>query len=505
MIDMRVITGCIGHETNTFSNVISDLSRFKEMGIAEGDEFFKVYRGTRSIGGAFIEVSEAKGYELIPTVWNNVFAWGLVTDDALEYMLDKLLSGIKSAGKIDGVLLQLHGAMVTESHEDAEAYILQKIRALVGESMPIIATLDLHANLTKDTVDAANILVGYDTYPHVDPYERGLEAAELMFRMLKKEINPVAAFRKPPLMTSPQVQKTSYYPMKSVYDLAHKIEEDGRVLNVTVLPGYPFADISCQGMNIIVTTNGDRALAEEKAQQIADYAWSIRRHFLADVVPVDIAVKRAIEAKEGPIILADQADNPGGGAPCDGTAILQELIRQKAKNVVICVIRDPEAVENAIKAGVGNKVTMKIGGKTDKLHGEPVTVTGYVKLVSDGTFVRKSIMGRGLVTKLGRTVVLDVDGIEIMLTERREQPTDLEQYRAFGIEPTDKKIIVVKSAVHYRAVHEPIAKEIIEVDGPGIHGTRLAGFNYKHVPRPIFPIDLEMIGISELRKSISEI
>jgi len=504
-MNMRVITGCIGHETNTFSNVISDLSRFREMGIIEGEEFFKVYRGTRSIGGAFIEISEARGFELIPTVWNKVFAWGLVTDEALDYMLDKMLAGIKSAGKIDGVLLQLHGAMVTESHEDAEAYILQKIRALVSKSMPVIATLDLHGNLTKDTVDAADILVGYDTYPHIDPYERGLEAAELMFRMLKREIKPVAAFRKPPLMTSPQVQKTSYHPMKSVYDLAHKIEEDERILNVTILPGFPFADISCQGMNIIVTTNGDRGLAEEKAQQITDYVWGIRRQFIADVVPVDIAVKRAIEAKEGPIILADQADNPGGGAPADGTVILQELIRQKAKNVVVCVMRDPEAVEKAIRAGVGNKVTMKIGGKTDKLHGEPVEVTGYVKLISDGKFVVKSIMGRGLVTDLGRTIVFDVDGIEIMLTEHRVQPTDLEQYRAFGIEPTEKKIIVVKSAVHYRAVHEPIAKEIIEVDGPGIHGTRLAGFKYKRVPRPIFPLDAEMLGISELRKSISEI
>jgi microcystin degradation protein MlrC len=173
--------------------------------------------------------------------------------------------------------------------------------------------------------------------------------------------------------------------------------------------------------------------------------------------------------------------------------------------VVVCVLRDPEAVAEAIEAGIGNTVTMMVGGKTDDIHGEPVEVTGYVKLISDGKYLRKSIMGRGLVTNLGRTVVLDVDGIEIMLTEVRVQPTDLEQYRAFGIEPTEKKIILVKSAVHFRAAHEPIAKEIIEVDGPGIHGTRLSGFPYKNIKRPIFPLDLETIGISELRKSISEI
>lgn len=502
---MRIITGCIGHETNTFSNVISDLDKFKEMGITEGEDFFKVFPGTRSIGGAFIEIAEKRGFELVPTLWNNTFAWGLVTDEALDYMLDKMLEGIRAAGNFDGVLMQLHGAMVSETHPDAEAYILGKIRALVGKDIPIIATLDLHANLSKRTSELADILVGYDTYPHVDPYERGLEAAELMYRLLNKEIKPTVAHEKPPMLTSPQAQKTSYFPMKLAYDLAHEIEEDERVLNVTILPGYPFSDIEYAGMDIIVTTDNDKEFAEEKAKQISDYIWNMRRHFLADVLPVDEAVKRAIAAKEGPLILADQADNPGGGAPADGTAILQELLKQKAKNVVICLIRDPEAVAEAIDAGVGNTVTMMVGGKTDDIHGEPVEVTGYIKLISDGKFVRKSVMGRGLITNLGRTVVLDVDGIEIMLTEIRVQPTDLEQYRAFGIEPTEKKIIVVKSAVHFRAVHEPIAKEIIEVDGPGIHGTRLSGFPYKNIKRPIFPLDPEKIGISELRKSISEI
>lgn len=505
MIRLKIITGCIGHETNTFSNIISDLERFREMGIIEGGEFFDVYSNTRSIGGAFIEVAERNGFELVPTVWNKVFAWGLVTDEALDYMLNRLLEGIKASADVDGVLLQLHGAMVSESHPDAEAYILKRIRGLVGGDVPIVSTLDLHANLSRETVETADVLVGYDTYPHVDPYERGLEAAELIFRMLRGEIQPVAAHEKPPLLISPQKQKTSYWPMKSVYDMAHKIEEDENVVNVSVLPGYPFSDIECAGMDIIVTTDSDKKLAEEKARMISDYTWSIRRHFLAEVVPVREAVKHAIEAEEGPIVLADQADNPGGGAPADGTAILRELIRQKASNAVICIIRDPEAVAKAIEAGVGNTVTMKVGGKTDGFHGEPVEVTGYVKLLSDGKFVRKSVMGRGLTTNLGRTVVLDVNGIEIIMTEIRVQPTDLQQYRAFGIEPTEKKIIVVKSSVHFRAVHEDIAKEIIEVDGPGIHSTRLAGFNYKNIRRPIFPIDPDMLGISELRKSITEI
>lgn len=501
---MKVITGSIAHETNTFSNVPSDLKRFSEIGLYEGDKFFDVLSGTKTVGGGFIDAASEKGFDLVPTIWNVPFAWGVVTSEAFDYMLGKLLGGIEAEDQIDGVLLQLHGAMVTEKHDDAEGYVLQEVRELVGEDTPIVATLDLHANISQRMVEKADVLVGYDTYPHVDYYERGVEAARLMFSLINGEIQPTAALEKPPMMPSPQKQKTNYFPMKAIMDLAHDIEADKHVLNVTVAAGFPFADIRDAGMDIVVTTQNNLAFAKEKAMQISDFAWSLRLHFLADVVPVKEAVKQAVEAEDGPIVLADQADNPGGGAPCDGTAILKELIRQKAKNVVVCILRDPEAVVKAIEAGVGNKVTMEIGGKMDKLHGDPLRVTGYVKLIADGRFIRKGPMRTGTETNLGRTVVLDVNGIEILLTEIRVQPTDLQQYRAFGIEPTEKKIIVVKSAVHFRAVHEQIAKRIIEVDGPGIHGTRFAAFDYKKIQRPIFPIDPEMLGISELRTSMNE-
>lgn len=419
-------------------------------------------------------------------------------------MLGKMLDGIEKIDHVDGVLMQLHGAMVSEKIGSSEGYILHKIREKVGASVPIVATLDLHANISQLAVDMADILVGYDTYPHVDPYDRGREAGELIWRMLNNEIHPKHALEKPLMMPSPQKQKTSYFPMKAVYDLAHKIEEDKKVLNVTVLPGFPFADIPEAGLGIVVTTDNDEELAHKKAKEISEFCWMNRKHFLADVVPVEDAVRYAINAKEGPIVLVDQADNPGGGAPCDSTVLLRELLKQKASNVVVCPIRDPEAVDIAIKAGVGNTVTMKIGGKTDGFHGEPIEVTGYVKLISDGKFLVTGPMDTGTVTNLGRTVVLKVDDVEILLTEVRVQPTDLQQYRAFGIEPTEKKIIVVKSSVHFRAVHEPIAKEIIEVDTPGIHGTRLAAFGHKKIRRPMFPIDPETLGISELRTSLKE-
>jgi len=275
------------------------------------------------------------------------------------------------------------------------------------------------------------------------------------------------------------------------------------VLNVTVLFGFPFADIHHAGMGLIVTTNNDLTLTQEKAKQIADHAWRIRKSFLADVVPVKEAVREAIAAEEGPVVLADYADNSGGGGPNDGTVILQELLLQKAKNVVVCSFNDPEAVAKAAEAGIGNTVTLKLGGKTDNRHGEPLEVSAYVKLIADGKFFRTGPFRTGTYTNLGRTAVLVVDDIEIITTTIRDQPTDLNHYRAFGVEPTLKKIIMVKSAVHFRAVHELISKKIIEVDAPGIHGTRFRALNYQKLRRPIFPLDPEMLGISELNTSLT--
>jgi len=219
----KVITGSIAHETNTFSTVFSDLEKFRDYGLHDGEQIFQVLTGTKTIGGGFIDIARERGFDLIGTRWNTPFACGTVTDAALNYLLTGVLEGIETADQVDGVLLQLHGAMVSESEPDVEGYVLQEVRKKVGQDIPIIGTLDLHGNLAPRIVEQADILVGYDTYPHVDFYERGIEAAELMDQMLKGEINPTAACEIPPMMPSPQKQKTSYYPAKEIIDLAHKI------------------------------------------------------------------------------------------------------------------------------------------------------------------------------------------------------------------------------------------------------------------------------------------
>jgi microcystin degradation protein MlrC len=243
------------------------------------------------------------------------------------------------------------------------------------------------------------------------------------------------------------------------------------------------------GFSIVVITDNDRELAEKYAQQLSDFAWSVRREFLKPLTPVPEAVKRAMEAKEGPVILADVADNPGGGGSGDGTVVLKTLLDMGARNVGFALIKDPEAVGKAIEVGVGGTVTMMIGGKTDKFHGSPVKITGRVRTITDGAFIHKGPMSTGSKGEVGRSVVLTVNGVELIVSELKMAPNDPEIFRRHGIEPTEKKILVVKSRGHFRAGYEPFAKEIIEVDAPGVASPNLKQFPYKHVRRPIFPLD----------------
>ena len=496
----RIVVGSISHETNTFSSVPTKLADFKAQ---LDNEIVETHKGARTICSAFLKVSEEQGFKVIPTVWAGAQPSGLVESSAFSWLLDNLAARVPSGNRpVDGVLLHLHGAMAAEGCDDVEGRVLEVVRGIVGDSTPIVATLDMHANITETMVSKANVLVGYDTYPHVDGYERGLEAAKIMARILRGEIIPVMAMAKPPMITSPQVQKTSYQPMMDIMKQAHKMEEeDERIVNVTVAAGYPFADFEFTGTSIVVTADKDRELAQNKADELAAYLWRRRRAFLADVTPVQEAIEEALKTSEGPVVLADLADNPGGGAPCDGTVILRALMKTGAVDALVAVIADPESVAKAIEAGVGSNVTLKVGGKTDRLHGDPIEVTGTVKTISDGRFMPTGPMATGLETSIGRTVLLRCVGVDVILSEKPYAPTSLALYRSLGIEPEDKKIIVVKSAVHFRAAHEPIAKRIIEVDAPGIHGARLAAFNYKRIRRPIFPLDAEMLGIAELNKA----
>ena len=499
---MRIVTGTISHETNVLSTIKTDLDEFRKRRLYYGDELFDHFEGTKTPAGGIIEGCNQHDYELIPTVFASATPSGTITKEAFDKLIGDILDGIKEAGNIDAAVLHLHGAGVSEEYPDIEGKVLKEVRNLVG-NRPLVATFDLHANYTKEMIDNADILIGYDTYPHIDGYERGVEAVNLTKKMLEGKLIPTKGFKQPPMLPALQVQFTGKYPMSRLLEEAHSMEEYEGVETVTVAAGFPWSDIPEAGMSFIVTTNNNQETADSLAQKLYDLAWSIRRDFLVSPTPISEALKHVAASTEGPIVMADIGDNPGGGTPEDGTFVLKALIDEGLTGGVLALIWDPHAVEAASKKGIGNNVKLKLGGHTDNLHGEPIHVEARVKLLSDGKFINKGPMGTGSESDMGKTAVLEINGNDVIVTTKRLQPLDLQLYRSLGIEPSEKKFIIVKSSVHYRAAHKPIAKEIIELDTPGLTSPRLAGFDFKNIRRPIFPLDFDMLGITEL-KSLDE-
>jgi len=484
MTDHKVVIGSMAHETNTFSTVKLSIADFDPL---YGDDVSRVLRGTRSGIGGFIDVLEKEDVEMVFTISAHATPAGPVNHADYRRMVDTIIKGVKE-DKVDGVLLALHGAMVAENVPEAEGVLLEEIRKHVGKKTPIIITLDLHGLISDKITDNCDAIYGYDTNPHIDMYERGVEAAETMVRALRGEVKPVVAHKKLRMLPPTINQRTTEGPMVELLKEARRMEKKPGVLNVCIFPAFPYADVQRAGSAVVAVTDGDRKLAQSLCDQLGEKMYGMRQQFLKPLTPIKEAVKRAIDAPEGPIVLADVADNPGGGAPGDGTEILRELMRVKARSVGVAIIKDPEAVAEAIRVGVKGSLRMPIGAKTDTFHGKPVKVEGTVRTITDGRFIHKA-MAVGVPADVGRTAVIDVDGIEIILTERSHAPNDPEIFRRNGIEPTDKKILVLKSRGHFRAAYEPFSKEIIEVDAPGLTSPNLSWFKYVNIPRPIWPFD----------------
>jgi len=488
---MRIATGGISHETNTFADTLTTLEDFERRvpGVLRGPGVIEGLRGTGSCTGAFIAASEKLGFELAPLLWTFAQPSGLVAQEVYDALSAEFITRLEEAMPVDGVLLGLHGAMVTEQIEDAEGDLISRVREVVGPDAPIIATLDLHANITPLMVEAATALFGYDTYPHIDHIERGTEAAQLMVDTIEGRVEPVIGYRQIDMLLPPPKQCTLISPMRDIFALVHAAERRFGVLAITMSGGFPFSDIHDVGASVVVHTAGDADLAQSIADELAEAVWERKDEFSLQLTPVEDAIAYALKAGEGPVIMADGSDNPGGGAPCDGTVMLEALIKADAPRSTVAIIADPEAVEGAFAAGVGSEVTITVGGKTDDRHGKPLELTGYVRLLSDGLYKNKGSMMTGMAVGMGRTAVFVVGGVEVILTSNRIQPFDMQALRCVGIEPTDRLLIGLKSAVHYRADFQPIARAIFEVDTPGVHRPVLTELEFKRVRRPIWPLE----------------
>jgi microcystin degradation protein MlrC len=348
-------------------------------------------------------------------------------------------------------------------------------------------------------VESADALFPYDTYPHIDGYERSLEAIALLKRMLAGEAHPTAALARLPLISATVAEFTGRGLAQEIMRRAFEMEQRPGVINVGVNWGFAYADTPITGMSFVVTTDNDQRLAQEIADDMKAWTWERREGFVPSAMSVEEAIKTAIAEPLGPVVLADVADNPGGGTPCDGTALLWGLLDLGATNAAIGPIADPEVVEIAFNAGIGKEINCELGAKTDDLHGFPIPVIAEVVHLSDGRFTYEGPMRTGHTGWLGRAAVLHVLGrhgnvVEVLVTERRVQALDAGVFRSQGIEPLEKKIVVVKSSVHFRGAFTPLATRIIEVDTPGLLAIDLSRFDFQRLTRPIWPLDAEMRG-----------
>jgi microcystin degradation protein MlrC len=489
----RVLTARFMHETNTFSRVATDMAMIRRREFHLENEIPEAFRGTRSAFGATFEAADKFGWSLVHPVSANPNPSGIVTDDAFEQITGMVLGEIDAKGPINGVLLHLHGAMVSQSHEDAEGEFLARLRRRLGPDVPVVVTLDLHANVTERMANNANALIAYRTYPHIDQYERAWQGAELLERAMKGEVRPRTVIARRPMMYGLDHGRTQRGPMAELIARGEALERSGEALVVSICAGFSRANIHDVGPSVTVTVDGGNAgRGQAIAEEFIDYAWETRGFTTVKLVSVADAVALAKQGRAGdkPLVVADYTDNPGGGGYGDATAFLKGLAEAGVESVAFHAICDPEAVQEGMRAGVGAKTTLTLGGKTDpSMGGGPLSLFGEVVCLTNGRFIAYGPMGGGVERNYGPSMVFRVGGIDIIVITHNGQAVDLAQFTSLGVDPTRYRTVAVKSMQHFRAAFEPIAREVILVDTGALCSEIYTPELFTRVRRPVWPLD----------------
>lgn len=487
---MRIATGGISHETSTFAPTPTTLRDFETgLGFYRGDDILTHFPGTNNCTGGFIAGAKRHGFDLIPLLWTFAYPGGLIAKSDYDTLKAEFLHRLADSLPVDGVLLDLHGAMVVEGIDDGDGDFIAAVRSAVGPGCPIIATFDLHGNHTQQRVDAATALVGFDTYPHVDMAERGEEAADLIVRSIRREVRPVMAFRELPLFWSAACQVTGHPPIDAAFRLVHDVEKRPGILAVTLATGFPWADVPQMGASVIVVADGDQVLATTTADEIGAWVWERRDRWHRRPLTCAEALAAPVPAGTGPILLADMADNTGGGAGGDSTEVLRMFVERDLQDALLLYLVDPDVANQAHAAGAGKRVQVSLGGKSHPLQGAPVPLDAEVVTVSDGKFTYDGPMYAGLAGNLGPSAWLRQRGVNVVVVSARMQPLDQAFARSLGIDCASMRYIAVKSAVHFRSGFEKIAAAIHNIDARAIHTHDFSRLPYQRRRKPMYPID----------------
>ncbi|MBM84351.1 MAG: hypothetical protein CMJ78_27670 [Planctomycetaceae bacterium] len=491
----RVATGGITHETSTFTPVETNLQSFHERQFLRGKHIIDELTGTNTPIGGYIDGATKHDFELIPTLLAAAHTSAPAPRAVFDQLVAELVDGIATAGPLDGVLLWLHGSMCAgdldnseDGVPDAEGHILTKVRDVVGPSVPILAELDIHSNITPLMIEKADVLLGRRSYPETDMAERARDCADILVRIWNEGLRPTMALHQIPMVWGMN-QVTAHKPMSEALTKLLALEESPDVVCASIATCYFLADVPDMGATVYVVTDNDLAAAQRYADELGQWCYDRRADWHFEMMSTRDALAQADRDGKYPVILADMRDNTGGGSPGDSTGCLEAFLEAGVRDACILNIADPESVQQCHDAGVGANVSLQVGGKSSPLQGQPVSMNARVVALSDGCVQYDGPMFAGLDCNLGPSAHIEQDGIHVLLTTLREQPFDTAFARSLELDVKQMRYIAVKSAAHFRAGFESWAGALHMVSEASVHD--LGNLPFKRLNRRLYPFENE--------------
>jgi len=488
---MKIAIAGLMHESNAFAPGVTSMADFEIGGLDTGPALLARWQQAHHELGGFLAAAEREGFEAVPAFTAWAMPSGLISRTTYDHLLNRLLAALRGCGPVDGALLALHGAMQVEGLAgSADAHTAAQVRKWLGPDRPLVVTLDYHANVSPELADAADAVVVYQTYPHIDQKERGLRAGEIMADCIRQKVRPVTAIVPLPMLIHLLAQNTNREPVLSILETSKKIRAaTPGLLELHFVAGFPYGDTPATGASVVAVASGDRAVAESAALQFANIIWELKDKLTAQMPEPAQAVALACRQIQWPTVLVDVGDNIGGGSAADSTVLAHEIIRQAGPPFWV-ILHDEAAVEKCVEAGVGHIVRLQAGGNEDT-NSPPLDVHGRVRLIHDGRYEEPLARHGGVrFHDQGLTGVIETErGDTVICTSHRHAPFSLGQLTSLGLDPVRAKIIIVKAAVAFRAAYEPIAGCIMEVDTPGLTAANPRRFDYRNIRRPMLPLD----------------
>lgn len=487
----KVLLAEIMHETNTFNRIATVKADFEARYWHEGTKAAFALTDTNTEIAGFIDAARTYDWSLDIPLAASASPSGPMAGDDWDRVQQLILAPLRAGHRFDGVALVLHGSMVTQTSRDAEGDLLREVRALAGPDTLIAVTLDMHANVSPAMIAAADMMMAYRTYPHVDQRERAQHLARLMEDVLQGAPRPKLILARLPMMDAANHGQTADgQPMPGLLQQAEAVERRDGIMCASIQIGFPWSDVADIGPNVVVTATDERA-GRAAAEDLMQAVWQSRHDTQLEFAAPDEAMALAKRGMPGdkPLILADFADNPAGGAYGDSPNLLRAMIEAELENAAFATISDPASVGQAMIAGVGGTTRLSLGGKGAPDLTPPLDVEAEVINLTDGEYICAGPMWQGVKFSMGATAVVRIGRVEVIISSVPTAVMDLNVFRSVGIDPEKLTTAGLKSRNHFKAAYEPIARDTLLVDAGGIASMRLKELTYRNIPRPIWPLE----------------